>query len=124
MFDTLSKELYSLKQRSGGNVAEFEVHLSQQVQILQLECLERILLEHVEKIKWDHFYEGFNSEYRQMLAPKVDGENPAWLLQPISSYEEAGKDDRGQGPTAPKDSSDQCVECDMFSDHRESLPLA
>ena len=33
MFDTLSKELYSLKQGSGENVAEFGVCLSQQVQI-------------------------------------------------------------------------------------------
>ena len=33
-FDTLSKELYFLKQGSGENVAEFGVHLSQQVQIL------------------------------------------------------------------------------------------
>ena len=61
MFETLSKELHSLKQGSGENVAEFGVHLSQQVQIFQLEYLERILLDHVEKMKWDHFYEGLNS---------------------------------------------------------------
>ena len=47
-FDTLSKELYSLKQTSGENVAEFAVHLSQQVHILQLEYLGRIQQEHVE----------------------------------------------------------------------------
>ena len=35
MFDILSKELYSLKQGSGENKAEFGVYLSQQVQILQ-----------------------------------------------------------------------------------------
>ena len=34
MFDALSKELYSLKPGSGENVAEFRVHLSQQVQKL------------------------------------------------------------------------------------------
>ena len=34
MFDTLSKELYSLKQGLGENVAKFKVHLFQQVQIL------------------------------------------------------------------------------------------
>ena len=33
-FDALSKELYSLRQASGENVAEFGVHLSQEVQIL------------------------------------------------------------------------------------------
>ena len=36
-FDTLRKELYSLKQGSSKNIAEFGVHLLQQVQILQLE---------------------------------------------------------------------------------------
>ena len=35
MFDTLSKELCSLKQGSRENVAKFRVCLSQQVQILQ-----------------------------------------------------------------------------------------
>ena len=35
MFDALSKKLYSLKQGLGEKVAEFGVHLLQQVQILQ-----------------------------------------------------------------------------------------
>ena len=35
-FDALSKELYSLKQGVGENVAEFRVCLSEQVQILQM----------------------------------------------------------------------------------------
>ena len=34
MFDTLSKELYFLKQGLGVNEAKFRVHLSQQIQIL------------------------------------------------------------------------------------------
>ena len=76
-FDTLSKELYSLKQGSGENIAEFGVHLSQQVQILQSEYPGRIQPEHVEELKHDHFCEGLNPEYQQMLAHKVDGEHPA-----------------------------------------------
>ena len=36
-FDALSKELYSLKQGMGENVADFRVCLSQQIQILQTE---------------------------------------------------------------------------------------
>ena len=60
MFDTLSKELYSLKQGSGENVTKFGVCLSQQVQILQSEYLGRIQQEHIEEMKWDHFYEGLN----------------------------------------------------------------
>ena len=56
MFDALSNELCSLKQGSGENAAEFGVHLMQQVQILQLEYLERIQQEHMEEMKWDHLY--------------------------------------------------------------------
>ena len=51
MFNALSKELYSLKQSSGENVAEFGVCLSQQVQILQSEYPGRIQQEHVEEMK-------------------------------------------------------------------------
>ena len=47
MFDALSKELYSLKQGSRENLAEFGVWLLQQAQILQLEYLGRIQQEHV-----------------------------------------------------------------------------
>ena len=60
MHDTLSKELYSLKQGSGENVDEFGVCLSQQVQILQWEYPGRIQQEYIEEMKWDHFYEGLN----------------------------------------------------------------
>ena len=62
MFDTLSKELYSLKQRSGENMAKFGVQLSQQVQILQLEYPGRMQDKDIEEMKWDHFYEGLNPE--------------------------------------------------------------
>ena len=77
MLDALSKELYSLKQGLGEKVAEFRVHLSQQVQILQLEYPGRPWPKHVEEMKHDHFYEGLNPKYQHMLACKVHGENPA-----------------------------------------------
>ena len=51
VFDTLSKELSSLKQGSWENVAEFRVHLFHQVQILQLEYMGRIQQEHMEGMK-------------------------------------------------------------------------
>ena len=50
-FNTLSKELYSLKQGSGKNVSEFGVCLSQQVQILQSQYLRRIQQEHMVELK-------------------------------------------------------------------------
>ena len=77
VFNSLSKEFYSLKQGVGENVAEFRVHLSHQVQILQSKYQGRILPEHMEEIKCDCFCEGFNPEYHQMLVHKVDSENPA-----------------------------------------------
>ena len=51
MFDTLSKELYSLKQGSGENVAKFGVCLSQQDQILLSEYPGRIQPELIEEMK-------------------------------------------------------------------------
>ena len=89
-FDALSKEFYSLKQVSRENVAKFRMCLSQQVQILQSGYPERIQLEHVEEMKWDHFYEGLNPKYQHILAYKVDGKHPisysdlilaAWKLE-------------------------------------------
>ena len=77
MSDALSKELYPLKQTSGENVAQFVVHLSQQVQILQSEYLGRIQQEHVGKMKTDHFYEDLNPKFRCMLVHNVDGNHPA-----------------------------------------------
>ena len=47
-FNSLSKELYSLKQGMGENVAKFRVHLSQQIQILQMEYPGRIQQKHME----------------------------------------------------------------------------
>ena len=58
-------------------MAEFGVHLLQQVQIPQSEYLGRIQQEHVEEMKWDHFYEGLNPEYWCMLAHNMDGKHPA-----------------------------------------------
>ena len=75
-FDTLSKELCSLKQAPGENVAEFGVHLSQQVQTLQLEYPGWIQKEHAEEMIWDQFYEGLNPKFGHMLAHKGDGDHP------------------------------------------------
>ena len=57
MFDALSKELYSLKQGLGENMAKFGMQSLQQIQILQSKYLGRIQPEHIEEMKWDHFYE-------------------------------------------------------------------
>ena len=87
-FDVLSKELYSLKQGSRENVAEFGVCLLQQVHILQSEYPERIQQEHMEEMKQDHFYEGLKPKYQCILANKVDDKHPlattTWSLQSVS----------------------------------------
>ena len=77
MFNALSKELYSLKQESGKNIAKFGVCLSQQVQILQSKYWGRIQQEHIKEMKRDHFYEGLNPEYQLMLAYKVNSKHPS-----------------------------------------------
>ena len=56
----LVRSSFPSRQGSGENVAKFGVHLSQQVQMLQSEHLGRIQLEHIEEMKYDHFYEGLN----------------------------------------------------------------
>ena len=76
-FDALSKELYSLQQGSGENVAEFRVCMSQQVQLLQLEYSGRIQQKHMEEMIWDHSYEGLNPKYWHMLAHNINGKHPA-----------------------------------------------
>ena len=51
MFDTLSKDIYSFKQGTEENMAKFQVHLSQQVQILQSEYSRMIQPDHIEEMK-------------------------------------------------------------------------
>ena len=83
MSNTLRKELLSLKQGSGKNVAEFRMCLSQQVQILQSEYPGRIQQEHVKDMKQDHFYEGLSPKYRYRLNHKVDDKH--LLVTPLAS---------------------------------------
>ena len=64
MFDTLKKELYSLKQGSSENVAEFGLCLLQHIQILKSGYPGRIQAEYMDEMKHDHFYEGINPEYQ------------------------------------------------------------
>ena len=59
MFNTLGKELYSLKQGSGENMAQFGVCLSQWVWYSS-RVPGRIQQEHAEEMKQDCFYQGLN----------------------------------------------------------------
>ena len=101
-FHALSKELYSLKQTSGENVAEFGVCLSQQVQILQLEYPGRIQQEQVEEMEWDHFYKGLNPEFRCMLAHKVDGDHPTSYSDLLLATQKLKKQNKARDPLLPK----------------------
>ena len=82
----------------GENVAEFGVHLSQQIQILQMEYPSRIQQDKVGEVKQDHFYEGLNPKYWQMLAHKVNGENPVTYSKLLLA---AWKLKGGQKPETP-----------------------
>ena len=101
-FDALSKELYSLKQVIGENVAEFRVCLSQQVQILQMEYPSQIQQEHVEEVRWDCFYEGLSPEYQQMLAHKVNGENPVIYSKLDLAAQKLERQAEARDPLVPK----------------------
>ena len=102
MFDALSKELYSLKQGSGNNVAKFGVCLSQQVQILLLEYPGRIQQEHIEKMKRNHFYKGLNPKYLWMLAHKVDGEHLAGYSDLLLAVQKLERQAEARDPLLPK----------------------
>ena len=102
MFDALSKELYSLKQGSGENVAEFRMHLSQQVQILQSQYQGKIQQEHMEKMKWDHFCEGLNTKYHQMLAHKMDGKHPTNYSDLLLAAQTLERQAEARDPLLPK----------------------
>ena len=101
-FDTLTKELYSLKQAVGENVAKFRVCLSQQVQILQMEYPSRIQEEHVKQVNQDCFYVGLNPKYQQMLAHKVDGENPVTYSKLLLAAWKLERQAEARDPLLPK----------------------
>ena len=101
-FNALSKELYSLKQEKRENVAEFGVHLSQQVQILQMEYSSRIQQEHVGEVKQDCFYKGLSPEYWQMLTHKVNGENPVIYSKLLLTAQKLERQVEARDPLVPK----------------------
>ena len=101
-FDALSREFYSPKQGSIENVAEFRVHLSHQIQILQSEYPERIQQEHVKEMKGDHFYKGLNPEYQHMLAHKVDGEHPTSYSDLLLAAQNLERWAKARDPLLPK----------------------
>ena len=89
----------------GENVAKFRVHLTQQVQILKTEYPGRIQQEHVEEVKWDCFYEGLSPEYQQMLAHKVDGENPVTYSELLLAVQKLERWAEARDPLLPKTST-------------------
>ena len=102
IFNTLSKDLYTVKQGIGENMTELRVCLSQQVQILQMEYPGRIQQVHVEEVKWDCSYEGLSPEYQQMLACKVDGENPVTNSTLLLTAWKVDKQLKARDPLLPK----------------------
>ena len=101
-FDTLSKEFYFIKEGMGENVAEFGLHLFQQVQILQTEYPSRIQQEHMEEVKQDHFYKGLSPEYWQMLVHKVNGENPVTYSELLLTAQKLERWVEVRDPLLPK----------------------
>ena len=101
-FNALSKELYSLKQGMEKNVAKSGECLFQQVQILQMEYLSRIQLEHVEEVKWNCFCEGLSPEYWWMPAHMVNGENPVTCSKLLLAAQKLERQVEATDPLHPK----------------------
>ena len=101
----------------------FRVHLSQQVQILQKEYPGRIQQEHVEEVKLDHFYEGLSPECWQMLAHKVNGENPVTFPELLLTAWKLGKMGRSKRPPAPENPYYWEFKCNSFSLTSESISI-
>ena len=121
-FNALSKEFYSLKQGFGEYVAEYGVHLSQQVKIIQSEYPGRIWPKHVEETKHDCFCDSLNPKYQQILAHKVDGEKPAGysnVLLDTQKLERMAK----AGDPVPPNTAVTSGSNHTFSYPREFIPL-
>ena len=86
-------------------MAEFRVCMSQQVQILQTEYPSRIQQDHVEEVKWDHFYEGLSPKYQWMLAYKVNGENPVTYCELLIAAQKLERWVEARDPLLPKTST-------------------
>ena len=121
-FDTLNKELYSLRQGMVENVAAFGVCLSQQVQILP-EYPSRIQQEHVEEEKQDCFYEGLSPKYQQMLAHKVNWENPVTYSKLLLATQKLERQAEARHPLLPKPTYCQEIRHNSFSITRKSISL-
>ena len=53
-------------------------------------------------MKCDHFYEGLNPKYHQMLAHKVDGENPAGYSDLLLATQKLERSKEARDPLSPK----------------------
>ena len=123
MFDILSKELYFLKQGSGGNVAKFGVHLSQQVKILQLEYLGRIQPEYsrgdeVRSLPIRAWATNINECWPIKLMVNTKLATPIW-----SSSPEVGKMGRSQRSSTPGGHHNRRIKNNSFSDTRGFVSL-
>ena len=100
-FNTLSKVFYSLKRGMGENVAEFRVHLPQQVQILQ-----RFLAES-NRSMWRR-WSGITSRKVSALSiskcwpTSLDGENPATYFELLLAAQKLERWVEARYPLLPK----------------------
>ena len=121
MFDTLSKELYSLKTGIKQEVAEFGYALLQHVQILQSEYPGRIQLEHLEEQSSTRVLI-LNNGKCWLIKWMVSSQpaTPTWLLatQKLERWAEV------RNPLPLKMAVTKWIKCNAFSDARASISLA
>ena len=113
MLDTLSKKLYSLKQGSGENIAKFRVHMSQQVQILQLDYLGNVQQGHIEEMKW---------KYWGMLAHNIDGEHPTRYSDLLLAAQKLERCVEARDPLLPKTTTTEGLNVTHFQTSGNLFP--
>ena len=67
-----------------------------------MEYAGQIQQEHVEEVKWDPFYKGLSPKYLQMLAHKVNGENPVTYSELLPAAQKVERQVEARDPLVPK----------------------
>ena len=66
--DALNQELFQLQMGKKETVLDWGVHLSRHLQVLVVSFSECFLLDHIAKLKHDHFYGGLPKRLKAMVA--------------------------------------------------------
>ena len=90
--DALNQELFQLQMANKTMVSDWGVHLLRHLQILAASFPERVLLDQVAELKWDHFYSGLPTWLKAMLAYLKATANEKTYSDYLQAVQEAGEE--------------------------------